>query len=142
MRKSETKEIEGLKLTVSQLPPRKGFRLATKLFKFVAPALAEMKPDQEIDLGKMMPALTGMLQELDEDELESIMMQVFATAYVIREIDGKPCKFELNDGAKVDAAFDGKLAAMFQSIMFAIEVNFGDFFEDAAPSGEVASTSK
>jgi hypothetical protein len=140
MRKSETKEIDGLKITVSQLPPRKGFKLAAKLFKFAAPALAAMQPDKEVDVEQLKPALMGMLQALDDDELDNIMSALFNTAYVIREIDGKPCKFELNDGAKIDAAFEGALPAMFQSLMFAIEVNFGDFFDGSAPPTEAPSS--
>lgn len=140
MRKSETKEIDGLKVTVAQLPPRKGFKVAAKLFKFVAPALAEMQPDQEVDMGKLQPVLMGMLRDIDDDELERIMTDVFATAYVVREVDGKLAKFELNSGDKIDAAFEGKLPAMFQSVMFAIEVNFGNFFDGDAPSGEVTTS--
>lgn len=141
MRKSDTKEIDGLKFTVSQLPPRKGFKLAAKLFKLIAPALGAMPEGATVDVDTLKPALMGLLHGLDDDELDTIMRSLFETAYIIREIDGKLCKFELLDGAKIDAAYEGKLPAMFQSLVFAIEVNFGDFFDGDAPSSGEASTS-
>lgn len=142
MRKSEKRTIDGLDVTVAQLPPRKGFKLGVKLFKYVGPAIAQMGGEEEVDLERLKPVLMSLMHSLDDDELEAIMLQVFETAYVVRDVDGKATKFELNNPAKIDAAFEDKLPAMFQALMFALEVNFADFFSGDAPNGAGATTSK
>ncbi len=141
----KTDTIDGLQITSQQLQPRRALKLAAKLAKYLVPAFAGMKPDDEVNLAALTPALMGMLQDLDDAALDTLLLQTFASTFVIADVTddkGKTTrkKYELTSFEAIDAAFEGKLGTMMSCFKFALEVNFSDFFDasgaSAAPSPE------
>lgn len=135
MRKVETREIEGLKVTTTQLQPRGAFKLAAKLLKYLAPAFGRMKPDDPVDPRIVAGLLTDIMIGLDDDALDDFMAKVLACTLVIRPDDnGQLIKCDCSKPIDIDRAFEGRFGAMMEAIKFAIEVNFADFFGGGAPS--------
>lgn len=135
MLKSDTREIGDLKVTVTQLPPRRAFRLAAKLAKYLAPALAGLKADTELSLEALTPALGAMMRELEDDDLDRLLSDLFAsTSVIVTDAKGQARKHDLVTPEAIDRAFEGQLKHMLTAMRFSLEVNFGDFFEGPGPS--------
>lgn len=135
MRKIDETEIDGIKLRSTQLRPRAAAQLASKLLKYLAPALGRLKGTDEVDMSTLGSALQSMLGELSEDDLDQVLCKSLAGTIAIRPDDtGTLVKYELFDPAQIDQAFAGKLPTMFRAVQWALSVNFSDFFSGAVPS--------
>lgn len=130
--KTDTKEIEGYKVTTQQLPPRRAFKLAAKLVKYLAPAFKYAgNVKLEDDVEALLPAVTAMLMDLDENDLDTVLREGFATTYVVVPDEPGGRMVSLETGDKIDAAFEGQLYVMVRALVFALGVNFRDFFDAA-----------
>lgn len=143
MRKTESTEIDGIKLRCTQHAPRAGAQLASKLLKYLAPVLGSMKPDAEVSMSTLSGALRDIMMDMTETELDAVICKslVGTTAIVINE-KGEPDKYELFDPGQIDLCFAGKLPAMLKAVQWALGVNFSSFFDESAPKPEAPPTAK
>lgn len=126
MLKTETRIIEGLSVTVTQLPVLTAYAVFARLGKVLGPAIGKlagfsMTDVGSLDVSELTPALSELLGGLCEEE--SLVPLLLSSSYVV--VDGS--KIELTDPMKINHAYAGKFKAMLLSLKFSIEVNFGDF---------------
>ncbi len=138
---TEKTEVGGLKITTMKLPPRRAFKLGSKLLKYALPVLGGMDPEAKLGTAEMSQILTLIVRDMDEDQLDELLCQSLVATTVIRsEGKGKPEKFELHDPDAIDAAFAGKLGAMLETFQWVLKFNFGDFFSDESANGRAEAT--
>lgn len=127
MRESKSKDIDGLLLTVQQLPAMRSTLLMHKLGKAVGPALAKMVSGKgvtslaDMDLGGIADGVQMLFDRFSADDLSSLMKELFESSTL--EVNGNTFPM-----MKVfDNEFAGKPGAVLTAIQFALEVNYGDF---------------
>lgn len=137
-RRTETRTIAGLEVTTVQLPAMRGSRLRFRVLRTIMPALATLnefrgKSMDEImasDVGKLLPALRHVVEQLDDKAQESFLLEVLLCTNVISiDESGKRIVVELTSASFVDLAFGGDVDALWQTFAFALEVNLGGFFD-------------
>lgn len=130
-------EIAGGKMYVTQLPPMPGLKLLSRLGKITTPAFAKLATlaafteDDIADHGDVFADAAGMLfASIDEDKVERLVLDLFATAELIRDKE----KFHLGNPDHFNRAFvvDGRVdyKVMVRAIAFALSTNFADFTAD------------
>lgn len=132
--KTDSKEIGGRKFTVTALSGWSSFKTSRRLAALLGPAAgalfsevggAESLGDMEVtDLLKGLgPGMEALFSRLTETELVEVTKLLLATATV--EVEGKAVK--VIDG--FDLLFHGQSAQVWALLIFAVEVNYGDFSE-------------
>lgn len=125
MLQSHTRDIDGLEVTVVELPARVAIKLGAKLARTIGPALARTKGiDMASDIATLAPALFTLGESLDDKTFDELLLEVFKQTSVIA--DGR--KTELTTIAKIDSTFGANKTALMKAAAFTVEVNFGDFF--------------
>jgi hypothetical protein len=116
VREEQTKEIGASTYLVRQLPATQAQRLFVRLSKLVGPAIAELTTGGKDGLkGAAMHVLGG----LEPSDVEDITKQMAKMS----EVDNKPLD-------KIfDVHFTGKQAELWQWLLFALEVQYKDFFD-------------
>lgn len=145
-KKNETREIAGLKITVSQFAPMRAYRFLALAAKTLGPVLSTIVPALSLNatssLRDMSASTIGnAFAMLDESAAERLLLELFSNSSVVADVNGKPVKFDLSGRTEIDVAFgDGGLAALFAAAKFALEVNFADFIKGlaSAPAGTSA----
>ena len=118
---------------VRQLPATPAYLMFLDLAKMLAPSMAAGVAavsgrgslaetlDAEIDGGFLVRAVEGLVERLDNAKVQAVIQQLANhTAVVVGE-----GKLEL--GQQFEAHFAGRIGEMFKWLLFALEVNFGDF---------------
>lgn len=114
---TKEKEIDGKILRVTKLPATRGIRLSYKLSKVLGIGFAAgASSETTANLGS---AVELMFKQLPEDEFVQLVKGLLETA----TYDNKPV------GSNFDTLFQGKMGALMQAVIFAIETNFEDFKE-------------
>jgi len=132
--RTESRQIDGLTVTSTQLPAMRSFRLMARLGKVISPALGHVDGiSLSSDLSTLGPALAALFASIDGDEAESLAREVLASTTV--DVDGK--RLELGRTEMVNLAFEGRIKAMLETLKFALEVNYGSFFD--RPAGAAAA---
>lgn len=132
MLRTETREINGKKFQISQLPAMRALRLSTRLGKLFGPPLAKVagtSPTTQgiasVNVGALAPAIASLFETLSESELESLTRELLCTTMV--EHDG--AWVELFGHSPVfDLVMGGDVLGIFKLLYAAIEVNYSDFF--------------
>lgn len=134
METRETK-IGGFDVRCTQHRARAAARLLAKVGRCVAPALARVKSGsadiKDMDIGDIGPAIAGLFESLGDDQLDALMIEIFANTTITMpssQTQGELRVFDLSKPAEIDNAFTGELPLMFACLKFALEVNFGSFF--------------
>jgi hypothetical protein len=123
--KQESREIDGIMITTTQLPPMRAFPLMAKLGKILAPALGAIGDiDPESDVKELGPALASLFGQLNEVDSTNLILEIFANTSAQSEGKLSP----LNTDAMVNMVFAGKFVSMLNAMRFVLEVNFADFF--------------
>lgn len=123
--KTETRDIDGLTVTSTQLPAMRSFALMARLGKVIAPALGMVEGvSLTSGIGALAPALAQLFAQLDGAEAESLAREVLASTSVV--VDGR--RLELSRTEMINLAFEGRIKTMLATLKFALEVNYGDFF--------------
>lgn len=125
MKQAQTKEINGIKFTVSPLLTSEGLIVMSRIMKLLGPtaagALQEGKGiDSEINLSG---ALNALAERLDETlVLDTIKKLVNDRSTQVGTPEGGATQlnFELQ--------FQGEFVTLMQVVQLAFEVNYGDFF--------------
>ena len=133
MRRTETKEIDGLAFTVTQLPPRRAqallLRVLASLSGAVGKAIAGLVSEKgsaldlrnaDLDFAKMGEAIPSLFEKLTPAELEGIQKELLAQCIVEKE--GKAQEL----WPVVDLVLDSPFT-LLRVTLFAFEVNYGNF---------------
>jgi hypothetical protein len=126
MKLTQTKVIDGVEITVQQLPPRRATRLLIKIAGYIAPALGEVAPSLKgglagADVSALGVAVGRLAKDLGPDEFDALTNEILEQSWAT--VGGK--RQELL--RVIDAVFQGKPFGIFQSVVFALEVNYGNF---------------
>lgn len=120
--RSETRTIDGLDVTTTQLPAMRSFVLLGKLLKIAGPALGELG---EANIGKL---VSMVAQSIDPAELPGLAREVLEQTTVIS--DGR--QVQLNSIPLIDNVFNGRLPTLLKVLRFALENGYSGFFDDGS----------
>ncbi len=141
MLKTESRVIDGVSVTCSQLPAMTAYRISARLGKMIGPALGALAeadfelPEVEegadpedldlkdIDFESLAPALEKLLDGVANDP--ELVVTLLSTVTVRTP---EAAELICADEKMINMAFGGKLKVLFKTIKFALEVNFSDFF--------------
>ncbi len=138
MRGHETKVIGGCTYTVTQMQPSTAIDVFADLTKMLAPAIAgALEGAGKVNLGSMLEMDTGALPgELLAKATTALAQNIDPAA--TKRILAALRKVTLVDGKQLDVIFEahfvGRLKDLFLWAAFAVQVQFGDFFDAAPPS--------
>ncbi len=143
MRKTETRDIGGLRYQVMQLGAIRGRAVMLRLTKVIGPAIAALMAAKPKGEGKGIldvdvAALGGIFEklELTEADLE-FFCQAFGEVSFVTLPDGKhPRVVDC-----FDDHFAGRYGDMLSWLAFSAEVNFGDFLSKASAAIPAESAS-
>ncbi len=125
----KSKDLGGHVFEVSMLDPETAMDLEIDLLKTLGPSVAEMAGEglSEAALTNgLRPALLALIQNMDKATLRSTCKTLEGVTR-IASVDGKPSA--LANVSKL--IFLGKTKLRWQWLLFALEVQFSDFFEGA-----------
>lgn len=131
--KTVTREIAGISIETTQLPPMKTYALLGRLAKIGAPGLSTFGGlDGDVDnaAALIVPA-AAMFARLEPPELQDLALDVLAGSTALVKHDGKKKRVDLDTEDGINAAFAGNVMAMLGAMKFALEVNYDDFFDAA-----------
>ncbi len=137
---SKTTEIQGASYEVTQLGAMRGLKLLTRIGAAVGPAMAQLARagEEGFDIGVAGEALQKLFQKLNEAEIEHFVTEMLFGGALKR--NGAPMQknmFELE--------MAGQAMTILKLLVFAFEVNYGDFSEAAReflPRAAVANPSE
>lgn len=129
---------EGLpQLTVKtqQLQVMPSLKLSTRLGKLIAPSLAKaegaIESDAE-DLSALAPAFAEFFTQLDEKQIDSLVLQVFASTQVqYAHPERGEIIVSLGTLQNVNTAFEGRLDDLLRALWFVLEHNYSGFISAA-----------
>jgi len=134
MRVEQSREIDGFTYQVNQLPARKGLELLTEVATVAGPLVAAMGDkglsgllDSEADGGAFLGVAKAIAGSLDSKRVLGITDTLAGVTY----LEGKALT-----GNALDAHFMGRVFSMLKWLAFALEVQFGDFFNAATGNSE------
>ncbi len=137
--KTDTRTIAGMEVTTTQLPALRAFALLNKLGRILAPALAkaaDLKVSTDMDVSALAPALGELFANLHPEESGQLAKEILAYTSVIHN----GAKIDLGSANMIDHVFTGEFKGFLMTMLFAIQVNFSDFF-DGGPLGNLGDES-
>ncbi len=129
----KTRDIDGVKYTVTQFTATKSIRLMKRIVSLVGEPLFLFASggSEEVEAEGVRSAVATLVQRLDEEDIVELILDMLEGVIAA-------------DGAEVakdfDLRFAGKLGHMVNLLAFALEVQYRDFF-DVARSAAKARTS-
>lgn len=124
--KTVEKEINGKEVKIVLVGALEGIKITTQLSKALFPVIAAMKEKNANVVGLVGAAL----EHTDEIDLEMIIKKLFDGA-TADEFPIKP-----------DTYFSGNYGELIDYLAFALEANFGSFFEAAILKDQSSTTAK
>ena len=129
----EERDINGLTVTTRQLTPMRAYRLLSKLGKLAGPIAKALTPGaiervKAGDYGAAIPIAMSVFIELKDEENEALALDILRGTAVKMSEGNQPKLLQIDSSAKIDIAFQGNLKAMLGAMLFALEVNYRDFF--------------
>lgn len=121
----KTKEIDGISFTVRQLPAMKSLRMLNRLTRTIGPALTALGATGGLSLDSVGEALAKLGDKLSDAEAESIARELLSDA-TFQPADGSPGGELL---PRIDLALQGKPETLLKLLAFALEANYGNFFD-------------
>lgn len=128
--KTQSKYIDDLEITITQLPPIRAFKLLPKLGRVIGPAISEAMKNGKS--GDSLLTLGPALALVSESELEPLMKELFSTARA--KVPNPDRLVALNSDEAINEVFAGNLLMMVKALIFSVEVNYGSFFGGVASS--------
>lgn len=130
---TQTETIDGMIVSVSQLPYWKASPLAYRIAKVLLPALGKLGGAgtklAEVDLEKIGEAAQFVFANLSENEFKQLQRDLLETTVV----DGVPLL------PVIDTKLQGKVFTGLKILVFAGRVNFADFFSALRVRGNAAA---
>lgn len=143
--KQEKRVIGGRQTTCTQFGAMRATGLAVRLMKIVGPSVAHLLSadvqsvedllKKQVDVGLVVAQL---FHSLDEDTTLQLIRDLLSGVVVVHN----GAIVELSSDDAINMVFTGKLKLMLESVKFAIQVNYGDFFGDASAQGGSQSASQ
>lgn len=123
--KKQTKVIDGIEVTCQQFECTRSIILSAKLGRMLASAASKVdKIDLDMDIAALAPALQELLTCMDPEELPGFCIEVLgSTAFTMNNT-----VVTVTDSTSLDVVFRGRFPALFKALLFALEVNYADFF--------------
>lgn len=122
MREAQTKVIDGLEYTVTPLGAGAGLKMLAELLKMLGPVVENITVTKDVET--LLRQAFGIVSEkLDGDAIER-MARALSEQTRVRMPDGKQPVLATG----FDAHFAGNYMALGEFLVFALEVNFADFF--------------
>lgn len=121
--KTESRVINGKKVNIVLLGARDGIKMSMKLGKIVVPTFAQMlssltdKDKKEVPMVPFKELVEACFDRIEEINLEEMATMLFQGATVD--------DFPLN----IDTYFQANYGEFIDYLAFALEANFGSFFE-------------
>ncbi len=133
MQAQEEREINDLTVVTRQLPPMRAYRLLARLGKFAGPIARALTPASLVkikagDYAAAIPVALSVFIDLKDDDAEELALDILRGSFAKMTVGGKTKLVSLETTDNVNAAFEGNLKAMLGAMMFALEVNYKDFF--------------
>jgi hypothetical protein len=132
LRKAERRDIGPFKVSSGLLPAMDGLELGADLAASLGPAWGKLMEigltlgdDDDVDIGGLIEIL---FKHLTKDAIKKISLPLLAATRV--SVNGK--FHALTTREDVDFVFTGHSWELFQTMQFAAEVNFRDFFVRAS----------
>lgn len=131
----QTRKIDERDVNCTPHKARAGARLLARLVRHVGPALSKLrgidvKNIKDADIADFGPAVSGLFETLTPDEFDSLSVEILSRCSIAMPDDRGQLKLhDLSKPAGIDDAFSGELKLMFKVMAFALEVNFGNFFD-------------
>lgn len=143
----EERTIDGLRIRTVQLPPIRATRLEAKIIRLSAPAVREFRGVNvtaletlgDLDIGAVAPVLAALFANLDDKMVTELIRDTLICTTVI-DANGRGIECTSEDG--IDAAFEGKNAALLKAMAFVIEVNFKDFISGVVAKAKAVLAAK
>lgn len=140
---TQTKNIDGHDFTVTQLPGFRSMRMLNRLMRVLGPGLAKLAGEVQnaqrklpklrsvdqllnVDVSAFGEGLTELFAKLSDDELESITRALLEGTRVKSATITKGQDIELLP--VFDVVMQGRVWTSLKLLVFAVEVNYGDFF--------------
>ena len=143
--KTETKEIDRRKVSCKQFAVSMQARLATRLGRALAPGLPGIRTVRMAsNITALGPAIAELFAHLDDDAAWQLQLDIVKNCTV--EFHNQQVKLVSTEA--VDQVFGPNVLGFWQTVMFALETNFGPLFErgkalmNAAVQGEQAKESE
>lgn len=137
-RESKSKEIDGMTFTVPQLPGKRGNRMAVRLIGMLAPMaakalgggkLGDIKNLKNLELTNLSDAVQMLADKMTPEQFEAMQNELLEEAQVV--VDGNQIRLM----PVFDNLMAGKALTSFKLFSFALEVNFGNFFDGGLAAG-------
>ncbi len=126
MSKTSEKQINGKDVKIVLVGTLDGIKITTQLAKVVFPVIGTMQSGKK----NIVEIVSAALEHADEIDLEFIIKKVFDGA-TVDEFPIKP-----------DTYFSGNYGELVDFLAFALEANFGSFFEAAILKDQTTTTGK
>ena len=141
----EERDINGLTITTRQLTPMRAYRLLTKIGKVAGPIARALTPSvlaqiKGGDYAAALPIAMSVFTALGDDEAEALALDVLRGTAVNVSEGGNPKLLQLENTDRINSAFQGNLKAMLGAMMFALEVNYKDFFSGRGKESPASET--
>jgi hypothetical protein len=136
--KTETRTIDGIEITIAQLPVWDALELSARLMNAI-------DPRSVVELAR--PSLLmflGMCKTIPPEEVRSLVAALLRGARALyAEKEGDQAKYvELTDPRIVEKVFYGKLPTLLKVAFFSVEVNFLSFFDVPSLDNESEATAE
>jgi hypothetical protein len=135
--RSETKEIRGTTFTVTQLTATRSLKLLNKIGKVLGPSLAHLGRaiegggdlrSSDVDFGEIGAAAAALFEKLSDDALFDTITRELLAGVTVQGKDGVVPLFSGPSTATFDAVFADHPSDAYRLMLFALEVNYQDFF--------------
>lgn len=136
--RSETREIRGTTFTVTQLTATRSLKLLNKIGKVLGPSLAHLGRAVEdgggdirsadVDFGEIGSAAAALFEKLSDDALFDSITRELLAGVTVQSKDGIVPLFAGASTATFDAVFADHPTDAYRLMLFALEVNYRDFF--------------
>ncbi len=138
--KTEEREIDGLKVSSTQLGAWKALDLTPRIGRVLAPALEKLAavPGDKLtnaDLTLVAPVLGALFARTDGKEIQALVKDLLVNTSVIA--DGR--KVELTTAGAIDSVFGGDVMSLCRVVWFVLTLNYSDFIGAAAMLKQVAA---
>lgn len=125
MIETHEKMIDDFKIMVTEMPAMRALRIQTRLLKIIGAPFCELinmkSDDEESENSCFSKAVNLLCQNLNENDFENLVLELCQCV----RVDGHEMK-----KAFIDITFTAKLNTLFKILMYVLEVNYADFFQE------------
>lgn len=143
-RETKITKIDGHAVRVTPHKATDAMKLMLRCGRVIGPGLIKLVTNangdvKDLQLTDVSPALAAVFAQLDDDSVDVLLADVFKhTSITLPEGKaGKLKMYDLSQASEVDNAFTGRVFMLLKVFKYALEVNFGSFFEGGGSLADV-----